>query len=135
MTDYPHDQELHERFERLEAGLLRVEEAIARVGAEGEPMPIAFKPTQTVVTDDQGHPALSYAVYNPTNVKVFVALAGTSATKDGLIVPKQKLVVAPLQVNGNIQLGVDPTELGEETIRVIRWRFVLPQPFFVGALN
>ncbi len=84
--------------------------------------------------DDHGSNCLSYAVYNPNEFRVFVALAGTSADADGLIVPKQKLVVAPLQVNGHIELAVDAGEIEEEAGTILRVRFPVPQAFFVGAL-
>lgn len=87
------------------------------------------------VLDDKGSDALSYGIYNPTKFKVMVGLAGLPPSQSGLVVPAHKLVVAPLQVNGSVQLKIDPEELGEESASILRIRFPLPQPFFVGSLE
>jgi hypothetical protein len=120
----------------VEQRLAEIKDALARNFAAGEIERFTFngKTGPVQVTDDHGSNALSYAVYNPNNFRVFVGLAGTSASVDGLIVPKQKLVVAPLQINGRVQLAADATELAEGSGTILRVRFPMPQPFFVGAL-
>jgi hypothetical protein len=82
------------------------------------------------VLDDQGATALSYAVYNDTDVPITIL---TSAI--ALAVPKRFLLVAPLTINGHVQLQAEPEALGEETINVLRWRFPTPQPFFACKLE
>jgi hypothetical protein len=128
--------DLHLRLSLVAEQLAELKDAMARNFAAGEIERFSFngKTGMLQVTDDHGSNALSYAVYNPNNFRVFVGLAGTSASTDGLIVPKQKLVVAPLQINGRVQLAADATELGEGSGTILRVRFPMPQPFFVGDL-
>lgn len=84
----------------------------------------------TNVLDDQGSDALAYALYNNTDVPVTIQ---TSAV--GVLVPKRFLMVAPLTINGHVQLVADATALGEKQASVLRWRFPSPQPFFACKLE
>jgi len=130
-------QAVHDRLCGVEDRLEEVKDAMARAFAGGEVQRFTFlgKEGITSLLDDKGSNALSYAVYNPNNFRVFVGLGGASAdASSGLIIPKQKLVVAPIQVNGHVALAADATELAEATGSIIRVRFPTPQAFFVGAL-
>lgn len=129
--------DLHLRLDTVEHRIGEIKDALARNFAAGEIERFTFngKTGQVQVTDDHGSNALSYAVYNPNNFRVFVGLAGTSASVDGLIVPKQKLVVAPIQINGRVQLAADATELAEGSGTILRVRFPMPQAFAVYALS
>jgi hypothetical protein len=135
--DQLHDHAAHQRLDSLELLLAELKDTWARLFLSGEVERMTFRGKEglTTLTDDHGSTALSYAVYNPNDFRVFVGLAGTSASTDGLIVPKQKLVVAPLIINGAVQLAADTTELGEKSGTIIRVRFPTPQPFAAYALN
>jgi hypothetical protein len=124
-------------FAELEKHMRQMRDFAMRNFAGGEIERIRFngKTGVTSFTDDRGSNSLAYAVYNPNNFRVFVGLGGAGATADALIVPKQKLVVAPLQVDGHIELAADAVELAEGAGNILRVRFPTPQPFFVGALN
>jgi hypothetical protein len=140
VSEHPHTcdhADVHARLDDLEGILEKLKDTYARLFLGGEIERFAFngKGGLTQLTDDRGSNALSYAVYNPNNFRVFVGLAGTSADSSGLIVPKQKLVVAPLQVNGHVALAADATELGEGSGSILRVRFPLPQAFAAYALS
>ena len=145
MSDYgqpqgapaPEHADLHQRFDGFEQRIEEVKDLLARNFGAGEIERFTFngKTGPVQVTDDHGSNALSYAIYNPNNFRVFAGLAGTSASADGLIVPKQKLVVAPLQINGRVQLAADATELAEGSGAILRVRFPMPQAFAVYALT
>lgn len=98
--------------------------------------PLVFTKGEPRQMDDVGAGCLSYAIYNPTAFKVFAAFAGGSATPNGgaFEVPAKKLVVVPMAVAPNIELGVDPAEVKEASALIWRARFHTVQPFFVGAL-
>jgi hypothetical protein len=134
----PSGEELAQRIERLEDAmgetLTEMKDLWARLFLAGEIQRFAFDESNLQQTDDRGSNALSYAVYNPNAFRIFVALAGGEATEDGgLVVPKEKLVVAPLQINGHVNLGVDAEEVGEGG-SILRVRFPLPQQFAAYAL-
>jgi hypothetical protein len=131
------EQDLCKRFDAFTAELEELKRNAARHFLSGEIERFRFngKAGETRFTDDHGSNCLSYAVYNPNDFRVFVGLAGLGATADGLIVPKQKLVVAPLQINGHVELAADASELGEKAGTILRVRFPVPQAFFVGALS
>lgn len=130
------DADLAQHLERLGGELGALKDAMARNFMAGEIERFRFdgKAGEVRFTDDHGSNCLSYAIYNPNDFRVFVGLAGLAATADALIVPKQKLVVAPLQINGHVELAADETELGEKAGTILRVRFPTPQAFFVGAL-
>ena len=121
------------RMSELSQEVMQLRNALLRNFAAGEIERFNFAATRLKQMDDRGSNALAYAIYNPNNFKVFVGLAGASADKDGLVIPKQKLVVAPLEVNGHIELGVSAEEVGEGGT-ILRVRFPTPQPFSVHAL-
>lgn len=129
-----HRHPLEAHVTDLGSRLSELRDLMARYSLAGEIERFAFSTTQLRQMDDRGSNCLSYAVYNPNDFKVFIGLAGASADADGLVVPAQKLVVAPLQVNGHIELGVDAGEVGEGGA-VHRVRFPVPQPFSVSSLE
>jgi uncharacterized membrane protein len=133
-----HDRALD--VETLQAGLdslagevRSMTAVLARDFVNGEILTLNFGGPKEVtsVVDDRGSNALAYAVYNPTAFNFELAAAG------GLIlIPKQKVVVAPVTVNGHISVSVKPGEaIGTEWVQVLRWRFPTPQPFYVGDLS
>lgn len=131
-------EEFIRRFDNLAQRLDQVKDAAARHFLPGEIERFAFdgKTGGAIsVVDDRGSNALSYAVYNPNDFRIFVGLAGGSATPDGLIVPKQKLVIAPLIVNGHISLAADAAQLAEGSGTILRVRFPTPQPFAAYSLS
>lgn len=133
----PHGQrELLDRLCSLEQAIEKMKDVASRNFLSGEIEGFSFDGAagRTRWTDDHGSNALAYAVYNPNEFRVFVGLAGTSASSDGLIVPKQRLVVAPLQINGHVELAADEEQLAKGSGRILRVRFPTPQPFYVGAL-
>jgi hypothetical protein len=136
MPEHHQHATTQEHIEGLTAAIEEFKRVSARHFVAGEIERFRFdgKAGEVRFLDDHGSNCLSYAVYNPNNFRVFVGLAGLGATADALIVPKQKLVVAPLQVNGHIELAADEAELKEGSGTILRVRFPVPQPFFVGAL-
>lgn len=128
-------------LEQLEAVQARLDHLCAELASQRVPAELAaivFDGKAGLVehVDDVGAPCLSYAVYNPTEFSVFVAMQGGPARPGAgcLEVPKQKLVVFPFAVSGHISLGVDAQAIEEEQAQVFRARFHTVQPFFVGAL-
>lgn len=123
---------LHHELDRLAGEMRCMTDVLARDFVNGEVLALAFGGPQEVtkVVDDRGGNALAYGVYNAT---AFDLVLETPAGP--LLIPKQKVVVAPVTVNGNISLSVKAAEaIGKEWIPVLRWRFPTPQPFYVGAL-
>jgi len=137
MPEHQLHPDLAHRFELLEASMRELKDVAMRNFFAGEIERFRFdgKAGTTRWLDDHGSNALSYAIYNPNDFRVFVGLAGTGATADALIVPKQKLVVAPLQINGRVEVAADAEQLKEGSGTILRVRFPTPQPFFVGALT
>lgn len=136
MNDHDHSDQLEQRLEDLGAAIEELRGVAARnfLGGEIERFHFDGKAGLLEALDDHGSNALAYAVYNPNNFRVFVGLAGTSAAADSFVVPKQKLVVAPVQVNGHIELAASAEDIAEGSGFIWRVRFPTPQPFFVGAL-
>lgn len=132
-----HYQDLSKRLEALECETRELKDFAIRNFLAGEIERIRFngKAGLTSWLDDHGSNALSYAIYNPNEFRVFVGLAGAGASASGLIVPKQKLVVAPLTINGHVEVAADAEELGEKEATVLRVRFPSPQPFAAYALD
>lgn len=132
----------------LERGVTEIEAVrrhLARVCGEldrqlipGELAGVRFdgKSGEFEFVDDHGSPALSYAVYNTSDIPVFVAFGGGPASAAGgaLEVPARYLVVFPISTLGHVRLGVDAGELGEDQLQLQRVRFHTVQPFFAGAL-
>jgi hypothetical protein len=134
-----HDHELEQLRCELDAVAREVHEltdVLARSFANGEVAALSFDGSKGIsqVTDDKGSNALAYAIYNNTKVDLFVSLAG-AGPQSGLEVPAQKLVVAPITVNGAVDVAADATQLAETRITVLRWRFPTPQAFYVGDLE
>jgi hypothetical protein len=132
-----HDyEELCRRTGDLSTRIEALKEVAARHFLAGELEHFRFdgKAGEVRFLDDRGSNCLSYAVYNPNEFRVFVGHGGRAATEDALIVPAKRLVVAPLQINGYVELAADLTELGEKAGAILRVRFPTPQPFFVGSL-
>jgi len=127
-------EELCRRLDGMVAAMRELEASFARHTMAGEWLRLRFTASQLLQLDDKGSNALAYGVYNPNAFPVQVGLAGAGAAADGFVVPKQKLLVAPVQVNGHVELAVPAGEVGEGGF-VWRVRFPTPQPFFVGALN
>jgi len=125
-----HYHDLSERLDTLGPAIQRVEAALARFAVPGSWLRMHFTPGERRVLDDKGGNALALAVYNPNAFSVFVGTGGTSAAADSFEVPANKLVVAPLQVNGAAEFLAE----GEAAGFVWRVRFPTPQPFFVGDL-
>lgn len=133
MSDHDHDHQaadmagLQAGLEALAGEVRDVTSVLARDFVNGEIGTFVLRgPGPASVTDDQGSNALSYAVYNYNDVAVTIATRAAS-----LIVPPKFLVVAPLTVNGAVELRA---ELVGEMITVQRWRFPTPQPFFAAKL-
>jgi hypothetical protein len=123
-----------ERLQQLVAGLsTEVRAALMAHSASGEFRQLAFSAARLQWTDDVGSNALSLAVYNPNNFKIFVGLAGGDATPQSFPVPKQKLIVIPCLVNGSVKFAVEAGEVGEGG-SIWRVRFPTPQSFYIGAL-
>jgi hypothetical protein len=133
-----HDHsDLHTRFDGIEAAIERLKHLEQRLFLAGEWEHFTFngKTGQTRVLDDHGSNCLALAVYNPNKIPVFVGWAGRSPEEgSGLKVPKQTLLVAPIQINGSAEFGVNSEELAEGTASIFRVRFPTPQPFFAGPL-
>lgn len=124
-------QALRAELDRLAGALYDMDAILARNFVNGEIAGFRFDGAQGIdtVLDDQGGDALAYGLYNNTDVPVTIATAAM-----GLQVPARFLVVAPITINGHVQLVADPEALGEKAVSVLRWRFPTPQPFFVGKL-
>lgn len=137
VDEHEHMHHLAEQFDLLGQEIEELKQAMIQNFAGGELRRIIFNgkvPGGFQALDDSGSDALAYAIYNPTELEVFVGLAGLPPSANGLVIPAKKLVVAPVAVNGSIQLAVDATKLAEKEVSVLRVRFPTPQPFFVGAL-
>lgn len=141
MPDVPAPTPLEQGLSELEGVRARLERichelAQSRIPAELAAISFDGKANKAEAVDDVGAPALSYGIYNPTELAVFVAFQGGPARPGaGLLeVPAKRLVVFPFAVSGHVRLGVDSTALGEAQAVVFRARFHTVQPFFVGAL-
>lgn len=136
MNDHHHHREsvidVRAELDNLAGEVRAMNAALARNFVNGEIASLVFdgKAGITQVTDDQGGDALSYALYNDTDVAISIGLVGGR-----LRVPKRKLLVAPVTVNGHVELFADPTALAETRISVMRWRFPTPLPFFLGTIE
>lgn len=135
MTHPNHDHELAELRRQMDGLALEIRElttTLARDFANGEIASLSFDGSKgiTQVTDDHGSNALAYALYNQTAVPLFLHLVGGE-----LEVPAHKLLVAPVTINGAIQVSANAEKLAETRIQVFRWRFPTPQAFAVHALQ
>lgn len=136
MTDHAHAPTYDELCRRLEAvpeAIAQLERVLARNAVAGSWRRMHFSAAEPRFTDDVGPNALALAVYNPNNFRVYVGLAG-SAAPDSFVVPKQKLVVAPIQVNGSTDFLADEGDIAAGAGFVWRVRFTTPQPFAAHAL-
>lgn len=129
-----HDHDLARHLERIPETMRSLEAAMARNFIPGSWLRMKFTAAEPKVLDDKGPNALALAIYNPNNFRIYVGQAGGGAAKDGFVVPKQKLVVAPLQVNGTVEFLADEEDIAAGSGFVWRVRFETPQPFFVGSL-
>lgn len=131
--DHHHpDADVARRLDAVGPAIERLEAAFARFTVPGSWLRMKFTFEDATELDDKGGNALALAVYNPNDFTVYVGTGGVSAAKDSFPVPPNKLVVAPLQVNGPIQFLADLKE--GESGYVWRVRFPTLQPFFVGDL-
>lgn len=134
--DHQHDPdyaELCRHLEAVPAAVGRLEQVLARNAIPGSWQRMRFTQAAPRVVDDNGANALALAIYNPNEFRVYVGVGG-SAAPDSFVVPKKKLVVAPIQVNGAVEFLGDEGDLAAGAGFVWRVRFSTPQPFFVGSL-
>lgn len=138
MAEHDHTPDAHlALLTQQMAELLQLTQRLA-VPLAGQMLPHEFNGKEAASldwTDDTGPDCLSYAVYNPNAFRVAVSALGAGAGgARAFVVPKQKLVVAPIQVAGDVHLAANAEDIGEASGLVWRVRFPTPQPFFVGAL-
>lgn len=124
--------QLRAELDRVAGALYGMDAILARNFVNGEIAGFHFDGSQGIdsALDDQGSDALAYGLYNNTDVPVTISTAAI-----GLEVPARFVVVAPITINGHVQLFADAEALGESSVSVLRWRFPTVQPFFVGKLE
>jgi hypothetical protein len=87
--------------------------------------------------DDRGPSALSYGVYNPVAAQVYLGLFGAkpNARAGGFPVPPESVLILPLHVPAELEVGIDATELGAgNTATIYVMRFLTIQSFFLASI-
>lgn len=96
----------------------------------------AANPARLRIRDDHPPYALSYGIINPTAAKVYLGIAGEAAApnNNAYVVGPTQAVVLPIAVE-QIEVGIDPTDLGANQATIFRLRFLTVQPFFLGSVQ
>lgn len=91
------------------------------------------KPGTLEQRDDHTQMALSYGIYNPTEVPIYIGFGGVASAAAGFPVPAPGWVVVPVLV-GSVLLAADAEALGKEQATIWRLRFPSVQAFDLGKL-
>lgn len=119
--------------------LERFEQLIALTQTPAQLQPITFngevEPKRLIFADEHGPDALSYGIINPTEAKVYVGFGGEQPAPNNhaFVVGAQMAIVMPIAVH-QVNVGIDPVDLGANQATIFRLRFRTVQPFFMGLL-
>jgi hypothetical protein len=124
-----------ESVERSEQLLRDIRDVQAAANTPAKLRYITFTPHQLIVHDEQRPDALSVGVINPTSARVYVGLAGERAAPNSgaFVIPPASGMVIPVAVH-RVEIGIDPTDLGENEARVFWLRFSAVQQFQFWAV-
>jgi hypothetical protein len=118
----------------------RVEELLALERDRNHPAqlhPITFIGAQKQYVRRSEHPPLakSVGVVNPVEIPIYLGLDGGPAKPNShaFVVPAKSAMIIPVEVD-KFEIGVDPTELAENTATIFLLRFKAVQAFFFGAM-
>ena len=124
-----------DRLCKIEQLLTEMKNVQAAANTPARLRTITFSPTELVTRDEVGPKALSVGVINPTSVRIYLGLGGEKAgpNNHAFAVPAQSGMVIPVAVD-QVEIGADPTDLGEDTATIFWLRFAAVQQFLLWTL-
>jgi hypothetical protein len=131
----PKVREMRDELGELRRVVQLLCELAAPLGQPAQLTTVELSPAVPVkALDERGIVSASIGVLNPTKVKVLLGIGGAAAKPGArpVAVPPESLIVLPV-AGGDVEIGVDPAELGEDTAVVHIFRYRTVQPAFLGS--